>query len=186
LLSIKRLQISRIIFFLSDEELKFDKYLHDWNKSMISADDLAHDKEDIYPRNSIVQGHIFKLTLNNVELSLYYSIRHFTSALSSSRYGERMYKYRYQDFMVVCCTYLNYITYLRPNIFQDRFLSVKRNKYKYLYFFILFIIIIEYYIPTGIIYNFTEIISTEENYMILSESKMKKIIYINNMLPKAK
>jgi hypothetical protein len=63
--------------------------------------------------------------------------------------------------MVVCCDFLNYITYLRPNIFQDRFLSVKRNKYKYLYFFILFIIVIEYYIPTGIIYNFSE--SLEES-----------------------
>jgi len=146
------LQISRIIFFLSDEELKFDKYLREWYKALRFADDLAHDKEDIYPVKPIPQGHIFKLTLNNIELSLYFSLYHFSRTQPYLKGNER-YKYRYLSFMVVCCDFLNYITYLRPNIFQDRFLSVKRNKYKYLYFFILFIMIIEYYIPTVIIRN---------------------------------
>jgi hypothetical protein len=48
---------------------------------------------------------------------------------------------------------LDNIYYLRDNLYSDRLRFVKRNKYKYLYFFILFIMIIEYYIPTVIIRN---------------------------------
>ena len=114
------------------------------------ADDLAHDKPEIYPIKPIPRGHIFKLTLNNIELSLYFSLYNF-SGLRSHLKGGSHYKYRYLSYMVVCCDFLNEITYLRPFLFQDRFLSVKRNKYKFFYLFILYIIIVEYYLPTIII-----------------------------------
>ena len=121
---------------------------------MSYADDIANNKEEIYPIRPIPEGHIFKLTKNNVELSLYFSIRHFNSQLTEHQKGGRFYGFSWsRSWRLVCSQFLNELTFLRPFLFQDRFLSVKRNKYKFLYLLILYIIVVEYYIPTFLISN---------------------------------
>jgi hypothetical protein len=94
---------------------------------------------------------MFELTYNNIELSLYYSIRNFSARLRYFLYGGKNYKYRYQEPSLSALLFLNNIGDLRPTLFEDRFKYIKRNKLKYLYLFILFIIVVEYYIPTSII-----------------------------------
>ena len=145
--------MSRIIFFLSDEELRFDIYLYEWNLSLTKADNLTELYPDLGPRGPIRKGNIFKLTLKNIELSLYFSLRFFCTSLSQYQKCGDMYKYRRISWIPVCSCFLNDITYLRPNLFQDRFIPVKRNKFKFFYLFLLFIMVVEYYIPTLIIRN---------------------------------
>ena len=96
---------------------------------------------------------MFKLTLRNIELSLYFSLRFFSIFLSQYQKGGRDYPYRQRSWIPICSQFLNDITFLRPSLFQDRFIPVKRNKYKYFYLYLLFIIVVEYYIPTFLISN---------------------------------
>ena len=146
--------MSRIIFFLSDEELKLEKYLYHWNLALTKADNLTELYPDLGPRGVIRGGNMFKLTLKNIELSLYFSLRYFSIFLNQYQKGGTSYTYRHISWIQICTSFLNDITYLRPNLFQDRFISVKRNKFKFFYLFLLFIIVVEYYIPTLIIRSF--------------------------------
>ena len=88
---------------MSDEELKLDIYIKKWNDGMSYADDIANNKEEIYPMKPIPEGHIFKLTKNNVELSLYFSIRHFALLLKEFQYGERRYGFLWSRSWGLAC-----------------------------------------------------------------------------------
>ena len=105
---------------------------------------------------------MFKLTFNNIELSLYFSIRHFffkykdfgidkiDEKIKNGTLSPRMSQYLSQQARLYA---LDNIFWLRENLYSDRLKFVKRNKFKFFYLFLLFIIVVEYYIPTLIIRN---------------------------------
>lgn len=104
----------------------------------------------IYVKNN-TPGTMFKLTRNNIELSLYFSIRYFFIKLIYFRPAPySAWYYRHPN---ACNGLIDDIAIIRENLYNDRYIFVKRNKFKFFYLFLLFIMVIEYYIPTLIIRN---------------------------------
>ena len=144
--------MSRIIFFLSDDSFRFDDYLWMWLSELSRAysRNIKISNYQIQVKNS-VPGTMFKLTCNNVELSLYLSIRYFFVKLISFR--PEPYSAWYYRYPCACSGLIDDIAIIRENLYNDRYIFVKRNKFKYFYLFLLFIMVVEYYIPTIIIRN---------------------------------
>ena len=122
-----------------------------WFHELASAYSMKITAQNYHVQVKYKENTMFKLTFNNVELSLYLSLRYFFFKIYDPRRTSK--QLRNDEFKLnlpyACNGYINEIAIIRENLYNDRYLFVTRNKYKYFYLFILYIIIVEYYLPTS-------------------------------------